>query len=61
MKDLWLDLDVMSPVDLPGHYSIAVVLYDSLEPVQAAGNAAVKVQSEYKVQTASNYRSHSVT
>ena len=54
VKDLWLDLDVMSPVDFPGHYSIAVVLYDSLEPVLAAGNTARKVQSDFKVQTTSN-------
>ena len=50
VKDLWLELDVMSPVDLPGSYSIAVVLYDNLEPVQFAGNSAVKIQSEFKVQ-----------
>ena len=50
VKDLWLVLDVMSPVDLPGSYSIAVVVYDNLEPVQFAGNSAVKIQSEFKVQ-----------
>ena len=49
VKDLWLELDVMSPVDLPGSYSIAVVLYDNLEPVQFAGNNAVKIQSDFKV------------
>lgn len=49
VKDLWLELDMMSPVDQPGSYSIAVVLYDNLEPVQAAGNNVVKVQSDYKV------------
>ena len=50
VKDLWLDLEVMSPVGIPGSYSITVALYDGGEPVQAAGSSGgVRVQSEYKV------------
>lgn len=49
VKDLWVELDMMSPVDQPGSYSIALVLYDSMEPVQAAGSTVVKAQSNFKV------------
>ena len=50
VKDLWLDLEVMSPVSIAGSYSIAVVLYDGGEPVQAAGSSGrVRAQSAFKV------------
>ncbi len=50
VKDLWLELEVMSPVSSAGSYSVAVVLYDGGEPVQAAGGpAGVKAQSQFKV------------
>ena len=50
MKDLWLELEVMSPVSSAGSYSVAVVLYDGGEPVQAAGSpAGIKAQSQFKV------------
>ena len=50
VKDLWLELEVMSPVSSAGSYSVAVVLYDGGEPVQAAGSpAGTKAQSQFKV------------
>ena len=50
VKDLWIDLEVMSPVSTAGSYSITVTLYDGGEPVYAAGNlGAVRVQSAFKV------------
>lgn len=50
VKDLWLDLEVMSPVSIAGSYSITVALYDGGEPVQAAGSSgALRVQSAFKV------------
>ena len=50
VKDLWLELEVMSPVSSAGSYSVAVVLYDGGEPVQAAGSpAGIKAQSQFKV------------
>ena len=50
VKDLWIDLEVMSPVSNAGSYSITVTLYDGGEPVQAAGSSgAVRVQSAFKV------------
>lgn len=50
VKDLWLDLEVMSPVSIPGSYSITVALYDGGEPVPAAGTSnGVRVQSAFKV------------
>ena len=50
VKDLWLELEVMSPVSNAGSYSVAVVLYDGGEPVQAAGSpAGIKAQSQFKV------------
>ena len=50
VKDLWLELEVMSPVSSAGSYSVAVVLYDGREPVQAAGSpAGIKAQSQFKV------------
>ena len=48
VKDLWLELDMMSPVGIPGSYAITVALYDNGEPIQAAGSA-VQVQSNYQV------------
>lgn len=50
VKDLWLELEVMSPVSSAGSYSVTVVLYDGGEPVQAAGSpAGIKAQSQFKV------------
>lgn len=50
VKDLWLELEVMSPVSSAGSYSVTVVLYDGGEPVQAAGSAAgITAQSQFKV------------
>lgn len=50
VKDLWIDLEVMSPVSIPGSYSITVALYDGGEPVPAAGTSGgVQVQSAFKV------------
>ena len=50
VKDLWLDLEVMSPVSIPGSYSITVALYDGGEPVPAAATSnGVRVQSAFKV------------
>ncbi|DBA83915.1 TPA: hypothetical protein ACH3X1_006417 [Trebouxia sp. C0004] len=49
VKDLWLELEVMSPVSSAGSYSVTVVLYDGGEPVQAAGSAAgIRAQSQFK-------------
>ncbi|KAL0028702.1 hypothetical protein WJX79_000762 [Trebouxia sp. C0005] len=49
VKDLWLELEVMSPVSSAGSYSVTVVLYDGGEPVQAAGSpAGIKAQSQFK-------------
>ena len=50
VKDLWIDLEVMSPVSIPDSYSITVALYDGGEPVPAAGTSSgVGVQSAFKV------------
>ena len=50
VKDLWLELEVMSPVSIVGTYAISVVLYDGGEPKQTAGTSAgVQVQSQFKV------------
>ena len=50
VKDLWLELDMMSPVSIPGSYAITVALYDGGEPVVAACSAA-QVQSQFQVYT----------
>ena len=50
VKDLWLEVEVMSPVSMAGSYSAAVVLYDGSEPVQAAGTMdGVRTQTTFKV------------
>ena len=50
VKDLWLELELMSPVSTAGSYSLTVILYDGGEPVQAAGSSAgVRVDSQFKV------------
>ena len=50
VKDLWIELEVMSPVSIPGSYSITVTLYDGGEPVHAAGSSSgVRVQSAFRV------------
>lgn len=50
VKDLCIDLEVMSPVSIPGSYSITVALYDGGEPVPAAGTSnGIRVQSTFKV------------
>ena len=50
VKDLWLEVEVMSPVSMAGSYSAAVVLYDGSEPVQAAGSTdGVRTQTTFKV------------
>ncbi len=50
VKDLWLEVEVMSPVSMAGSYSAAVVLYDGSEPVQAAGTTnGVRKQTAFRV------------
>ena len=51
VKDVWIELEVMSPVDIPGSYSIAVVMYDSLEPaLSGAKLPGEKTHSAFQVQ-----------
>ncbi len=50
VKDLWLELEVMSPVSAAGSCAVSVVLYEGGEPVQGAGSSVgVRVQSQFKV------------
>ena len=48
VKDLWLELDMMSPVGIAGSFAVTVILYDGGEPVLTAGSAT-QAQSQFKV------------